>query len=150
MQDNFWLSFAAIASTLSGFTLASYSIYTNRAEIVASDPMCRNYALKEATSRESLKFIFLTLAMFLVPLLVSFGFLVTGNALDLILLLAYVFISAVLPSGLLASCSTVRYQFRVASCGPLVLHPAPGILEPLPIDSSHILGRCAVGACHLA
>jgi len=116
MQENFWLSFAAIASTLSGFTLASYSIYTNRAEVVASDSMCRNYALKEATSRESLKFIFLTLAMFLVPLLVSFGFLVNGGALYLVLGLACAFIVFLIPFGVWATFSTIRYQFRVTSC----------------------------------
>lgn len=119
---NFWLSFAAIASTLSGFTLASYSIYTNRAEVVAADPMCRNYALKEAASRESLKFIFLTLAMFLVPLLVSFGFLITGNALYLVLELAYISILVLLPSGFWALYSTVRYQFRVTLCEDRLRH----------------------------
>jgi hypothetical protein len=85
MQEstNFLLAFTGVASTLAGFTLASYSIYTNKASTIATDPLCRRYGLKEFDASHSLNFIFLTLTLFLVPLLTSLTLLVVQGVASL-------------------------------------------------------------------
>ena len=113
-MENFWLCFAAIASTLSGFTLASYSIHITRAEVVASDPICRHYALRESASRHSLAFIFFILGMFLIPLLASLGFLVPAGVRSTLFVLIVLLIIFTLFWGIWSIKSTVQYLVRVA------------------------------------
>ena len=67
----FWQMVAQVSSSLAGFTLASFSIYVSRVQMVASDDICRRYSLKECTSHYSWYFMILTLINFSVPLFLS-------------------------------------------------------------------------------
>lgn len=70
-MDNFWPTLTAAAATLTGFTLAGYSIYITRAEMAASDPICRQYNFKECASGYSLSFMLFALILFINPLILG-------------------------------------------------------------------------------
>jgi hypothetical protein len=74
-----WLAMAGIATTLAGFTLATYSIYVTRSEMASSNSFCRNYSFVEDNFLYSLQFMFLILMLFTLTALLSLYFVVLGN-----------------------------------------------------------------------
>lgn len=67
----FWTTFAQTAATLAGFTLAGFSIYLASTDRANSDDLCHQYGLHDDSSSASWAFIYLTLMLFCVPLLLS-------------------------------------------------------------------------------